>query len=145
MTVYSNSVDTDVLSRLSELKRIRRGYHTTAVPWYYQCNVNNWDCLGGFPVDITRVELAKVSAKLYKKLAINTLTLAKTEALDHDHVRIAMPLSDHGHYELHAGADTVSLKYGRVYAFTATDTMKLSVKKPSSKDYYLLMIDCILV
>ena len=142
MAVYSSKVDPRTQADLQTLKRIRRGWRRTATPWLYQCILGDMDIFAGFPVHILEAKLVKVSAKIYKQSAIETLTVNYTEILEPDTVRIAVPLSEQGMYALRTTRGATPLRYGHVYALYDAESVILEVKRPSAKDYYLLMIDC---
>lgn len=137
VSIYTNSIAPDLLSELSDLKKIRKGYQSASDSWYYNFTLKNLSAFTGFPALINSAKLCKISVKKYKK---NPVEHSWQPAASQ--VRIVIPLSNVGTYYLQFSQyNNVRLVSGNVYLFTDTD-YRITVGKAGVKDFYLLVLAC---
>ena len=137
VSIYTNSIAPTLLSELSDLKKIRKGYRQGSEPWCYNFTLKNLSAFTGFPALINSAELCKVSVKKYKKDPVEQSWQPASCK-----VKIVIPLSTNGTYHLQFSQyNNTRLVYGNVYLFTDAE-YKICVSKAGIKDFYLIVLDC---
>jgi hypothetical protein len=140
--VYSSPVDWDLLKKFQKLLKLERAYITGTDAWYSYSKLKiNLPVFRNFPVKIISAKISRVKVNDYVPVT-GDYGWHRDSDVPKKSIRLLIPLTDSGEYHMQMeNSKSWKLEMGRVYSIPATELHRLIIKKPSSEDFYCLVLD----